>query len=135
LKIRNESCAHENLKFSKLLTKNEFTERYVFAPGSFTVVGLASGNKTNRHQSNSDWVFWCRFKSRRGNIFYFFDGAKNKEKRCRNLEFCPSGSQTRSVATVTLYFTLLGGLRFINRIPDTQVNHPFENHSRMFIVT
>ena len=95
------------------LTKNEFTETYVFAPGGFTVVVLASGNQANRQQPNSDWVFWGRFKSRRGNIFYFFGCAKNKGKRCRNLEFCPSGSQTRSVATVTLYFTLLGGLRFI----------------------
>ena len=105
LKTRNRNCDFKNLNF-RSLTRNEFTEIYTFATGGFTVVILASAISRLYQGANSFGVFARWFKSRRGIIFHFFDDAKNKRKRCQNLKFCQSGSSTRSVAAVTLYFTL-----------------------------
>jgi hypothetical protein len=75
------------------------------ATGRSTVVILVSSSWTLHQDAYSLDVFADWSKSSRVIIFHFFGDAKNKRNRYQNLKFCQSGSSTRRVAAVTLYFT------------------------------
>ena len=74
LKIRNESCAHENLKFEilKSLTKNEFTHTYTSATYRLDRYHFGECDEDQPHEAQFEIDFFGKVQIPSRYIFLFF---------------------------------------------------------------